>query len=160
LEHPLLPSGGSSGTFAYNEKELIYLSQKKENLEKLLAQEPGVFDPKSDPTAMAQVITNTLIDQGTIENELIGSLDDLKSYGKEMKYKIDKQKMKGLEKMIAKPHWESETKLVFFCRSGFMGQTGVVKKFIISFDRNSRHLEIKEDVLAENVFGEIPRVVI
>jgi len=165
LEHPMLPTGGSWGTFAYDGKHLIYLSQSKDNLEKILTQEKIIGNSKINPEALAKIIIMTLIDKLTRFNELIQSPQGILSYekykGTATDYKVDRQKLKKLKKKIKPPFWKDSGNkkiLTFFCLSGWMHKKNTINKFTVSFDKNSSILEIKKETLVDKIFNKIPSI--
>jgi len=162
----VLPSGGSVGTFASHGKELIYLSQQKETLGKILVEEKTLEDPKLNLESFAKVLAIALLDARNVDYHLISSKQDILDFEKDKGvggggYEVDRKSLKAVESLIAAPKWEEKNggkKLTFFCLSGWMHEIHLVDQITVSFSQGGAQIEIQDKVLNKDIFKKVPMI--
>jgi hypothetical protein len=164
LEHPILPSGGSFGMFAYGQGKVIYLNRANDNLEKLLWAERQGRVETIDPEALARVLILCKLPKGGAHADLMKTSEDILSYEKDDPpgYVVNKEKLARHKRSIDKPRWESRGSsqiLTFYILWGWMHDVQELSKVTASFDRSSANVSIKKEILESKIFDEVPDII-
>jgi len=162
LQHMMLPTDAMIGIFAYNGTSMLYLSNQKENLEKLLFQEKTLGEPRIGAELFAKLFALILIDKNNAQAHIIDgpqyfSHQHLEDQG----YRLDESKIKGIQNKFAPAQWKKtgdKTILTFFVRSGWMHMADEIDQIEVSFDPTNGHFDVQNTVLAKGIFKKMPQI--
>lgn len=170
MQHTLLPSLSTSGIFAYDGVNLLYLSHNPLMLEKLLADKELIGSKKFTPQVLAELIAMTQIDKNNFYCKVLNSPQDILNptrhpskgdSSESTEYKVNNKKFEKVKGMIKKPQWNDNRRLedlVFYCLWGWMHKMDQLLKVVVSFDKKDNSFMIDERWIEGEIYDRTPQI--